>query len=234
MARARALALIVGLILPARSFAGPPAKNGLLLIESSTAGAEIFVDGEKIGVVPLSGPWPLPLGEHTIKVVKPGFAPLIDVVTIKKKAPTKVEAELVPISGVLKVTANVDKAKVFVYGKFVGEAPCTVETPVGAQAVQVSRGGYKDFFQNISSVAGQEIALEVKLEELPEGLNPYKPAPPPPRKTYEKWWVWTLAAAGVGVVVTAIVVPIYAVCRDPVKCFGASYSFNTAVPPLPK
>src|SRR5207253_1607077 len=128
----------------------------------------------------LPGPLPLSLGEHTIKVVKPGFAPLIDVLVIQKKKPTKLEVELVPISGVLKVGANVEKAKVFVDGKFVGEVPLTVEIPVGAQAVQVSRGGYKDFFQNVSSVAGQEIALDVKLEELPEGLNPYKPPPPPP------------------------------------------------------
>jgi hypothetical protein len=234
MACVRALAFLVGLGLSAGVHAGPPVKNGQLILQSSTAGAEIFVDGEKIGVVPLAGPWPLPLGEHTIKVVKPGFAPLIDVFTIKRKAPTRVEAELVPISGILKVTANVEKAKVFVDGKFVGEAPCTVETPVGPQAVQVSRGGFKDFFQNISSVAGQEVALEVKLEELPEGLNPYKPPPPPPRKLYEKWWVWTLAAAGVGVVVTAIVVPLYTVNSDPVKAFGPSYTFTATLRPQPK
>ena len=62
---------------------------------------------------------------------------------------------------------------------------------VGARAVQVSKGGYKDFFQNIAAVAGQEVNLDVLLEELPVGVNPYKPPPPPPPKWYEKWWVWT-------------------------------------------
>ena len=56
---------------------------------------------------------------------------------------------------------------------------------VGARAVQVSKGGYKDFFQNISAVAGQEVNLDVLLEELPVGVNPYKPPPPPPPKWFE-------------------------------------------------
>jgi hypothetical protein len=232
------LAFAVALLCAAPAVANSPVratgKPGTLIVESVTEGAEVFVDGAKVGVVPLPGPVPLPLGEHTIKVVKPGFAPLIDVFTITKKRPAKVEVELVPISGVLRVTANIEKAKVYVDGKFVGEAPLTAEVPVGAAAVQVSRGGYKDFFQNVASVAGQEVALDVKLEELPMGLNPYKPAPPPPRKTYEKWWVWTLAVAGVGAVVTVVVVPLYKVCRDPVQCFNPDVNLSATVPPAAK
>ena len=38
------------------------------------------------------------------------------------------------------------------------------EVGVGARAIQVSKGGYRDFFQNLASVAGQEVALEVRLD----------------------------------------------------------------------
>lgn len=206
--------------------AAAPLPEGTLALSSTTEGAEVFIDGEKVGTVPLSGPVPLSAGEHTIKVIKTGYAPLIDVFKIQKKGQTRLEVELVPISGALKVTASVERARVYIDGKFVCETPCSAEMPVGPRAVQVSKGGYKDFFQNIASVAGQETALAVTLEELPAGANPYKPAAAPPPKWYEKWWVWTLAAVGAGAVATAIAVPVHESQRDRVQEFDPSYTFT--------
>jgi hypothetical protein len=217
------------------------AKAGALEVSSSTAGADVSIDGERVGTIPLPGPiTTLPPGEHTIKVEKPGFAPYIDVFKIDRKKPTKVEVELVAVAGVLKIKSNVEAARVYVDGKFVGEAPLTTEIGVGARAVQVSKGGFKDFFQNISAVAGQEVNLDVLLEELPMGANPYKPPPPPPPKWYEKWWVWTVGAVGVGVVVTAVVVPAYYATRDPIgdHCSGGTGCqggiISITLGPLPK
>ncbi len=204
---------------PASAQRSQPAggKAGALEVSSTTAGAEVSIDGERVGTIPLPAPLTtLTPGEHTIKVEKPGFAPYIDVFKIDRKKPTRVEVELVAVAGVLRLKANVEAARVYVDGKFVGEAPITSEIAVGARAVQVSKGGFKDFFQNISAVAGQEVNLDVLLEELPVGVNPYKPPPPPPPKWYEHWWVWTVGAVGVGAVVTAIVVPVYFATRDPI------------------
>ena len=216
-----------------------PGKAGALDVTSSTAGADVSIDGEHVGTIPLPGPiTTLPPGEHTIKVEKPGFAPYIDVFKIDRKKPAHVEVELVAVAGVLKLKTNVEAARVYVDGKFVGEAPLTTEIGVGARAVQVSKGGFKDFFQNISAVAGQEVNLDVLLEELPMGVNPYKPPPPPPPKWYEKWWVWTVGAVGVGVVVTAVVVPAYYATKDPIAdhcgaqgCQGGVISINLGPPP---
>lgn len=205
-------------------------RAGALEVESTTAGAEVFIDGERVGTIPLGAPLTsLTPGEHTIKVEKPGFAPYIDVVKIERKKPTRVDVELVPVAGVLKVKSNVEAARVYVDGKFVGEAPLTAEVGVGARAVQVSKGGYKDFFQNVSAVAGQELNLDVQLEELPVGVNPYKPAPPPPPKWYEKWWVWTVGAVGVGAVVTAVVVPVYYATKNPINDHCGSGGCNGGV-----
>ena len=197
-------------------------RGGTLDVQSTTLGAGIFVDGQKVGEVPLTAPLPLPPGEHTIKVIKEGFAPYIDVFKIDRKKPTIVTVELVAVAGVLKLSASVPASRVYIDGKFVGEAPLTIELEVGARAIQVSKGGYKDFFQNVSAVAGQEIALEVLLEDLPVGANPYKPAAPPPPKWYEKSWVWAVGAVGVAVVVTAVVVPTWYATRDPVGDFCKS------------
>jgi hypothetical protein len=206
--------------------AAPATTGGALQINCTTQGAEIWVDGEKAGTVPLAEPLPFSPGDHTIKVIKPGFAPFIDVFKIDKRKNTQLDIELVPISGVLKVSANVEQANVFIDGKFVGQAPLTVDMGVGAKAIQVSKGGYKDFFQNVESVAGQEMSIQVSLEELPAGANPYKVAAAPPPKWYEKWWVWTAAAGGVAVLVTAIVVPITVSGGNPVNDFHAAYTFS--------
>ena len=211
----------------AKPAAGPAVtlNPSSLILSSTVDGAEVSVDGNKVGVTPLP-PLPLAAGDHTIKVTKLGFSPFIDVFTINKRKETKLSVEPVPVAGVIKVTVNVEQAHVFVDGKFIGEAPLTAEVGVGARAIQVSKGGFKDYFQNVDAVAGQETSIEVSLEELPMGLNPYKPPPPPPPKLYEKWWVWTAAAAGVAAAVVVIVVPVYYSTRDPVKDFGASYNFS--------
>jgi len=199
---------------------------GTLALNCQTPGAEVFVDGESKGTTPLAGPIALTPGEHTIKVQKPGFAPLIDVFKIQRRQQTKLDVELVPISGAIKVTSNVEKGRVFIDGKFVCEAPCSAEMQVGARAVQVSKGGYKDFFQNVEAVAGEELALDVKMEELPPELNPYKPPPPPPAKWYEKWWVWTAAVGGAAVVATAVGVGVWAGTRDPIADFNPNFTFT--------
>jgi hypothetical protein len=213
----RFLALLCVLALPSLAQAQKTAagKPGTVEIESGTEGAEVDIDGAKVGTTPLAAPLALPTGEHTIKLVKPGFTPYIDVFKIERKRPTKLSIELIPVAGVLKLTASVAGARVYVDGKFVGEAPLTSEIVVGTREIKVQKGGYRDFVQNISAVAGQETNLDVMLEELPVGLNPYKPPPPPPPKLYEKWWLWTAVAVGVGVVVTAVVVPVYYATRDP-------------------
>jgi hypothetical protein len=215
-----AVLLAVSGVAPAQRAPSVAGRPGTLEVGSTTVGATVSIDGNKVGTIPLGAPLStLSPGEHTIKVEKPGFAPFIDVFKIDRKKPTRVDVELVAVAGVLKVKANVEAARVYVDGKFVGEAPLTSEVQVGARAVQVSKGGFKDFFQNVSAVAGQEVNLDVKLEELAVGVNPYKPLPPPPPKWYEKWWVWTVGAVGVGVVVTAVVVPVHYATQDAVANF---------------
>jgi hypothetical protein len=204
-------------------------QQGSLTV-TGTPEAEIWVDGEKVSQTPLPLPLPMPLGEHTIKVAKVGYAPFIDVFKIKKGKETKVEVDLVPIAGIVSVTSTIPNARVFVDGKFVGEAPISSEIPIGAVAVQVSKGGYKDFFQNVMGVAGKVIKLDVKLEELPPEINPYVVKPPPPPKLYEKWWVWTAAIGGAAVLITAVVVPVTLATRDPINNFGAQYEFGVTVP----
>src|SRR3954453_12523450 len=112
------LLLVFSLPALAKPAAAPVANPGSLVLPSIVDGAEVFIDGNKVGLTPLP-PLPLPAGEHTIKVVKLGFSPYIDVFSINKKKETKLDAEPQPVAGVVKVTVNVEQAHVFVDGKFI-------------------------------------------------------------------------------------------------------------------
>lgn len=176
----------------------------------ATARAEVYIDGEKVGTTPLPDVIKLGAGEHTIRVVRPGFAPYIDVFKVRDGKVTRIEVELVPIAGVLQIKASVDKARVFVDNKFVGETPLSTELKVGPHEVKVAHFGYQDAKLAVSAVAGEVLERDVMLIELPAGQNPYKQAAPKAR-WFEKWWVWTLGAAGVAAVAVAIIVPtVYA------------------------
>ncbi|MCS6913234.1 MAG: PEGA domain-containing protein [Myxococcales bacterium] len=195
------------------------AETGFALA-GAVDGADVYLDGDKIGTTPLSGTIPCAVGEHTIRVARPGYAPYIDVFQVRQGKVTRIEIDMVPVSGVLRVGANVERARVFVDGQFVGETPLEVEMKLGARTVRVSRSGYRDEVFTVHSVAGQLVERQVRLAELPPGLNPYRVVEPPPR-WYERWWVWTVGAAGVAALSVAILVPAVYFTRSPCDRLGA-------------
>lgn len=207
------------------------ATTGLTL-RCNPAQADVFIDGEKSGQTPLSGPLALTAGEHTIRVSRPGYTPFIDVFRVKAGALTPLEVELIPISGVLRLTVENKAAHVYVDDKYVGDSPVESELTTGTHKVRVELAGHTPESLSVNAVAGQVIEKTVTLQELPADQNPYAVKPAPPPKWYQKWWVWTAAAAGVAVVATAIIVPVVLsnkdlcdarldVCRDARSTTGA-------------
>lgn len=176
--------------------------------------ADVFIDGEKVGQTPLAGPLSLSAGEHTIRVSRPGFTPFIDVFRVKSGSLTALEVELIPFSGVLRVTAGGKTAHVYVDDKYVGDAPSESEHPAGSHTVRVELPGHTPETFTINSVAGQIVERSLSLSELPSDQNPYARKPAPAQKWYQKWWVWTIAAVGVSAVATAIIVPIVVSNRE--------------------
>lgn len=213
------LALLVALVFDAgqmrlpRAQAEGAASTGLTL-RCNPGQADIFVDGEKVGQTPLSGPLALSAGEHTIRVSRPGYTPFIDVFRVKPGSLTPLEVELIPISGVLRLTVENKAAHVYVDDKYIGDSPVESELTTGAHQIRIELAGHTPESFSVNAVAGQVIERTVSLQELPADQNPYARKPAPPVKWYQKWWVWTAAAAGVAVVATAIIVPVVLSNRD--------------------
>lgn len=213
------LAVLLGLAFDAGQMTLPTARaegavtTGLTL-RCNPAQADVFIDGEKLGQTPLSGPQALTAGEHTIRVSRPGYTPFIDVFRVKSGSLTPLEVELIPISGVLRLTVENKAAHVYIDDKYVGDSPVESELTTGAHQVRVELAGHTPDSFSVNAVAGQVIERSLTLKELPADQNPYAVKPAPPPKWYQKWWVWTAAAAGVAVVATAIIVPVVLSNRD--------------------
>ena len=186
------------------------------------------MDGEGVGRVPFEQPLKLAAGKHTLKISKPGYTEYFDVVRIRPGRVTDVEIDLLPVAGVLRVSANVEGARVFVDDRFVGLAPLQVETLIGMRRVLVRMAGFHQYSSKVRSVAGKVNRLRVQLRAKAVGTTPYRPVPPPPARWYEKWYVWAAIAGGVAAAALAISISVTSANRDPVAAFDADYRFRAA------
>ncbi|MBI5477440.1 MAG: PEGA domain-containing protein [Deltaproteobacteria bacterium] len=223
------VALAVGAPAPAAAAPKGQANTGVLVLSSQTEGAEVYVDGKLVGKTPLKEPLALKPGKYTLKMTKRGYTEYIDVFAIRARKETKLDIDLLPVAGVLRITANVQPARIFVDGKFVGETPLEAEIPAGARTIKVTKGGYKDLVKKVDVVAGQPLNLDLTLEELPADQNPFRPPPPKPLKWYERWWVWTVIAGGATALALVIALPSYYLGRDPVDAFGPQFCWGVGV-----
>lgn len=225
--------LVLGVIAgwyPASASGAPRSTMGALVLTSQTEGAEVYIDGKLIGKTPLAGPVALKPGKYTLKMTKRGYTEYIDVFTVRARRETKLDLDLLPIAGIVRITANVQPARVFVDGKFVGETPLEAEVPGGAHTIKVTKGGFKEYSKKLDVVAGQSVNVDVTLEELPLDQNPFRQPPPKPLKWFERWWVWSVIAGGAMALALAVALPSYYLSRDPVDAFGPQFCWGVGVP----
>lgn len=144
--------------------------TGLALLKSDPAGAEITIDGVSYGTTPklLAD---LPLGTWQATFSLPGYRETTIRFTLKDRAPVLAEARMVSDTATLRVTANVEGAKVKVNGAGRGVAPCTVErVPAGEIEVTASAPGYRDFTMRGRVAEGEELEIDAQLEPMPATL----------------------------------------------------------------
>ncbi len=201
------------------------ARVGKLEISTMTDGATVLVDGKEVGTLPLPAPINLPVGKHTLKVFKRGYTEFLDVFTIRSRKTTTLDVDLLPVAGILIITCATPDAQVYIDGKYMGIAPQEQEVLIGERSIKVRKPGFYDYMKSVKAIAGKVVRIKIKLKAMPVG-SLYRPAPPPPPKWYEKWYVWVGAAGGVAAITAAIVIPVVVASSDPISDFGAEFSFK--------
>ncbi len=200
--------------------------TGKLVIESSTKGAKVYIDGDEVGSIPLDRPIRLMPGQHTVKVTKPGHTQYMETIRVRRGRRVKLEVDLLPISGVVTLLTSPQGARVYLDGKFVGKTPLRgLEIKAGKHKVRIARTGFYDSIKSFTLVAGKPRRIIVQLNSLPDAINPLIPKTPK-KRWYEKWWVWASAAGGLVALVTAIAVPLAVTSKDPIKDFNADRTFQ--------
>ena len=173
-------------------------RTGDLQIRSLTIDAEVLIDGERVGDLPIEAPIALRPGRHTLNVTKPGHADYIDTFKITHRKTTTLEIDLLPISGVLRLDTEPSGAMVIIDGRQRGEAPYDGELKPGERALELRLPGYSTHKQRLDVVAGVVYPISVPLVEAPV-VAPAEPTP-----WYGHWWVWAGAAVVVGGVTLAV------------------------------
>lgn len=176
--------------------------TGTLVVRSAQNGAEVFVDEESVGRVPLA-PQSVPVGEHTLRVRLPGYTDFTDVFSIDGDAETALDVELLAIATVLNVASTPAGAQVFIDDRFAGDTPTRVEVLEGEHTLRLHLPGYHDHLQQVTAAVGQGQDLNLSLVALPADEDPTR-VEAAPRNWYEKPWTWV----AVGVAAVAVTVGV--------------------------
>jgi hypothetical protein len=145
-----------------------------LTVEVNEPGADVYVEGEKVGTSPLKAPLAVSVGEWRVRATKAGYADAVESVRLASGAAGRVALKLVPNvkTALVNVTvAGATNAVVTIDGKEVGPAPYAGRVMVTAEPHQFSAVA-PGFVPVSKSVIVTELpegqALNVRLEAAAE------------------------------------------------------------------
>ena len=117
----------------------PEPIYSMLDINSQPMGAKILIDGEDFGTTPRVIKNIL-VGEHTLSLVKQGFAKLEKTFTLKEKEMLSLNEKL-ESGKIITVTTDKEGDEIYVDGTFAGHSPLDVSMGYGQHTVKAIRNG---------------------------------------------------------------------------------------------
>ncbi len=164
---------------------------GTINVTANVPGAEIFLDGERIGVSP-TGPVRVTRGLHNIEARADGYHETSQTELVERgNNRVRLSLERIILYGMLEVRANVHPAIVSVDGREIGTAPINERVEQGARSIQVSSIGW--------GTVEQEVDIPV------DGVGEMSASLERNERLSEKWWLWAIVGAVVvGGAATAI------------------------------
>jgi TonB family protein len=171
-------------VAPSPSPTPPAPTSGAVRVETTPAGAAVFVDGTRAGTTPIDLQ-DLSLAAHEVRVELEGYAPVTESVMLTTVSPrtelVKTLTRTVPASGTIEVASNPAGATVKIDGTSVGVTPLTGhKVTVGSHRIEVIAEGYEPFAERIRVREGATARLRPSLQAKQVAIAPRTPAPPTP------------------------------------------------------
>ncbi len=134
--------------------------TGTLEIRSDVPGADVFLNGKRLGKAPYKATDLAP-GKYSVKVEKPGYTSFEKRVDLGTKQQV-VRAKLVAALATLRVEANVEGAKVLLDGEARGTTPLELSNvPPGRHELVVSAEGYETRTETVEVESGKR---DIKID----------------------------------------------------------------------
>ncbi|MEE8475442.1 MAG: PEGA domain-containing protein [Myxococcota bacterium] len=141
-------------------------------------GAEVRVDGERVGVTPLADV-EVDEGRHALRVTSTRYLPhASEIFAEGGGAETRVEIELLPGWAEVSVGSVPTGARLWVDGEEIGSTPLTAELLAGSRKLEIRLEGYKSSTRVLPVEAGEPQALEPVVLEPADGRLSLRSAPP--------------------------------------------------------
>jgi hypothetical protein len=165
-----------------------------LSLECQTPGAKILIDAREVGECPLRGPMRVTSGVSVVEVRAEGYLPFRREATLPGGGSAGMAIKLLPrdSSGLLVVKSKVAKARIFVDGQQLGQAPVELGVSPGPHGIRAE--------------APDADAVETRVVLRPTERREFFLNPQPRPGLASRWWFWTgagLVAAGIVVIVVA-------------------------------
>jgi len=147
----------------------PPVRHGSLSVESSPAGADIYLDGSYRGRAPLtiSGLWP---GDYTVSAEMSGYRTYTTTTSISSDTHSSVYCPLSPIStsGALYILSTPSDATVMLDGMYKGRTPLTISNvAAGSHILQLDSPNYYDWKSSVEVPEGGTRTVSATLNPMP-------------------------------------------------------------------
>jgi hypothetical protein len=136
---------------------------GSIRIESEPSGAEVIINGQKIGTTPYSLDT-IVQGKYNIELQAENFKPFRQTMRIQSGQLSELKAVMEVIPGQLFVQSSPATARVFMAGKFMGNTPLLLENiNPGIAPIIVKLSGYSDYQEDANILPGKKTELNASM-----------------------------------------------------------------------
>jgi len=146
--------------------------KGYVSVETRPIGAEVIIDGEKVGTTPLLKK-ELPVGEHTYAIKMENYYPIEGTISVEELFTHEIKHDLRPLEAKINVFSRPTGADIWINNLLQGKkTPAEFRLPPGQYLVSVYTPGYnqEDTIVTLNENSNETVQLEMKPGNTPQGM----------------------------------------------------------------